>query len=78
MLCETFPEKKYGNAADIWSFGITLIEMADERPPYSEMNPAKVVFKVCRSYFEFGTVIEVIAICVRLWFKISSMNFFSF
>lgn len=46
MLCETFPEKKYNKLADIWSFGITLIEMAEERPPYSEMNPAKVVFKV--------------------------------
>lgn len=46
MLCETFPEKYYNNLADIWSFGITLIEMAEEKPPYSEMNPAKVIFKV--------------------------------
>ncbi|VDK17289.1 unnamed protein product [Anisakis simplex] len=49
MLCETFPEKKYNKLADIWSFGITLIEMAEERPPYSEMNPAKVVFKVIKA-----------------------------
>uniref|UniRef100_A0A0M3HSE5 Protein kinase domain-containing protein n=1 Tax=Ascaris lumbricoides TaxID=6252 RepID=A0A0M3HSE5_ASCLU len=49
MLCETFPEKKYNKLADIWSFGITLIEMAEERPPYSEMNPAKVVFKIIKA-----------------------------
>ncbi|VDM27035.1 unnamed protein product [Toxocara canis] len=49
MLCETFPEKRYNKLADIWSFGITLIEMAEERPPYSEMNPAKVVFKIIKA-----------------------------
>uniref|UniRef100_A0A0N5AZN7 Protein kinase domain-containing protein n=1 Tax=Syphacia muris TaxID=451379 RepID=A0A0N5AZN7_9BILA len=49
MLCETFPEKKYNSEADLWSFGITMIEMADERPPYSEMNPAKVVFKIIKA-----------------------------
>lgn len=47
MICETFPEKHYNKLADIWSFGITLIEMAQEKPPYAEMNPAKVIFKVC-------------------------------
>lgn len=46
MICETFPEKHYNKLADIWSFGITLIEMAEEKPPYAEMNPAKVIFKV--------------------------------
>lgn len=46
MLCETFPEKRYTKVADIWSFGITLIEMAEEKPPYADMNPAKVIFKV--------------------------------
>ncbi|VDN27200.1 unnamed protein product [Gongylonema pulchrum] len=49
MLCETFPEKHYNKLADIWSFGITLIEMAEEKPPYAEMNPAKVVFKVIKA-----------------------------
>lgn len=46
MLCETFHEKHYNKLADVWSFGITLIEMAEEKPPYAEMNPAKVIFKV--------------------------------
>ncbi|CAG9538545.1 unnamed protein product [Cercopithifilaria johnstoni] len=49
MLCETFPEKHYNKLADIWSFGITLIEMAEEKPPYAEMNPAKVIFKVIKA-----------------------------
>ncbi|VDN05123.1 unnamed protein product [Thelazia callipaeda] len=49
MVCETFPEKHYSKLADIWSFGITLIEMAEEKPPYAEMNPAKVIFKVIKA-----------------------------
>ncbi|VDN55923.1 unnamed protein product [Dracunculus medinensis] len=49
MLCETFPEKRYTKVADIWSFGITLIEMAEEKPPYADMNPAKVIFKVIKA-----------------------------
>ncbi|VDM94863.1 unnamed protein product, partial [Onchocerca ochengi] len=49
MICETFPEKHYTKLADIWSFGITLIEMAEEKPPYAEMNPAKVIFKVIKA-----------------------------
>uniref|UniRef100_A0A158Q818 Protein kinase domain-containing protein n=1 Tax=Elaeophora elaphi TaxID=1147741 RepID=A0A158Q818_9BILA len=49
MICETFPEKHYNKLADIWSFGITLIEMAEEKPPYAEMNPAKVIFKVIKA-----------------------------
>lgn len=55
MACETFPEKHYNQSADIWSFGITLIEMADQRPPYADMNPAKVIFKVISSILSLRT-----------------------
>ncbi len=34
----------YGTEADIWSLGITAIEIADTKPPFSDMSKMKVCF----------------------------------
>ncbi|VDM35675.1 unnamed protein product, partial [Hydatigera taeniaeformis] len=39
IACETFKDNPYDIAADVWSFGITLIEFAEMLPPYNELNP---------------------------------------
>ena len=32
--------------ADVWSAGITLIELAEMQPPHHEMHPMRVLFKI--------------------------------
>jgi len=36
----------YDHKADIWSLGITAIEMAETKPPHYEINPLRVIFVI--------------------------------
>lgn len=49
VLCETFRDNPYDYKVDIWSFGITLIEMAQMEPPNHEMSPMRVLLKIQKS-----------------------------
>ncbi|KAM7541353.1 hypothetical protein Aperf_G00000043738 [Anoplocephala perfoliata] len=49
IACETFKDKPYDVSADVWSFGIMLIEFAQMLPPYNELNPTRVLLKITKS-----------------------------
>lgn len=49
VLCETYRDQPYDYKADIWSLGITLIELAQMEPPNNEMNPMRVLLKIQKS-----------------------------
>ena len=47
MSPETIKNVKYGWKSDIWSFGCTVLEMLNGKPPYSEIsNRITVMFKI--------------------------------
>ncbi|XP_057676604.1 serine/threonine-protein kinase 10 [Corythoichthys intestinalis] len=49
VMCETMKDAPYDYKADIWSLGITLIELAQIEPPHHDLNPMRVLLKIAKS-----------------------------
>ena len=46
MAAEVIRESHYDGQADVWSVGITAIEMAEGAPPHSNLNPLRAIFVI--------------------------------
>eukprot|EP00043_Microstomoeca_roanoka_P028887 m.19947 g.19947 ORF g.19947 m.19947 type:complete len:300 (-) comp8780_c0_seq1:435-1334(-) len=46
IACEHDKKARYNSLCDVWSLGITAIELAQCQPPYHDLHPVKVLFKI--------------------------------
>ena len=46
---DAFNGREYDTKADIWSLGITMIEMCQGRPPFSDQEAMKAILLITKS-----------------------------
>lgn len=47
--CENKKNEGYNIQADVWSIGITAIELAEGKAPYQDMHPSRTLFQIMRN-----------------------------
>lgn len=55
IACDENPDATYDNRSDLWSLGITALEMAESQPPLCDLHPMRALFLIPR-YTAFNCV----------------------
>lgn len=48
IACDENPDATYDNRSDLWSLGITALEMAESQPPLCDLHPMRALFLIPR------------------------------
>lgn len=49
IACEQQLDQSYDSRCDVWSIGITAIELAEGDPPMSDIHPMRALFQIPRN-----------------------------
>lgn len=49
IACEQQLDSSYDSRCDVWSVGITAIELSEGEPPLSELHPMRALFQIPRN-----------------------------
>lgn len=63
IACEQQLDSTYDARCDVWSLGITAIELGDGDPPLSDLHPMRALFKIPR----WASITPVTIRGVQLW-----------
>ena len=58
VACERQADFSYDIRCDVWSLGITALELAQGEPPLSHLHPMRALFQIPRFLFAVDGVLD--------------------